>query len=267
MCKVIGVVSLKGGVGKTSSVIALGHAFSRLGKKVLLVDGNLSAPNLGLHLNIIEPEKGLHDVLQRNINPSDSINNLDNFDVITSRIFDEGNIEYLSLKKRISYLKNSYDVIILDSSPKLDEETLAVILASDELLVVTTPDVPTLGTTIKAVKYAKKRGTPISGLVLNKVYNKNFEISLKDVEETLGIPVLASIPYDIGFLKSLSEFKAFNEIKPNSEVSEEYMKLAGALVGEKYKTFKIKTLFGWINPRKQDINRTIYYKSLFGQTL
>jgi len=69
-------------------------------------------------------------------------------------------------------LKKRYDVILIDSSPSLNEETLAVILASDELLVVTTPDYPTLGMTMKSVKIARQRGTPISGLIINKVYKK-----------------------------------------------------------------------------------------------
>ncbi len=263
MCKVIGVVSLKGGVGKTSSVVNMGYALSKLGKKVLLVDGNLSAPNLGLHLNLVDPENGLHEVLQRKSNPSDAIIKLDDFDVIVSKLMGDEELEYLSLKKRLGHIKNNYDVVLIDSSPKLDEETLAVMLASDEILVVTTPDLPTLGTTIKAIQLAKKRGTPIGGLVLNRVYNKDFEISLKDVEETLGIPVLAVIPHDIGFLKSLSNFESFVKDKPKSEASEEYMKLAGSLVGEKYKPLKMKSFFRWVNPRKQDVNRAIYYRSLF----
>ena len=65
MGKSIGILSIKGGVGKTSSVIALGDAISGFGKKVLLVDGNFSAPNLGIYLNILNPEKTLHDVLDR----------------------------------------------------------------------------------------------------------------------------------------------------------------------------------------------------------
>ena len=55
MGKVIGIMSLKGGVGKTSVVGALGVAIARLGKKVLLVDANFNAPNLGVHFNLISP--------------------------------------------------------------------------------------------------------------------------------------------------------------------------------------------------------------------
>ncbi|GAG95692.1 unnamed protein product [marine sediment metagenome] len=65
MGKAIGILSLKGGVGKTSVVAALGDAFADFGKKVLLIDANFSAPNLGLHFNIVDPEKTIHDLLDR----------------------------------------------------------------------------------------------------------------------------------------------------------------------------------------------------------
>jgi septum site-determining protein MinD len=263
MGKIIGVVSLKGGVGKTSSVVALGHAFSSLGKKVLLVDGNLSAPNLGMHLNVFPPKNSLQDVLLRKINAHEAIENLENFDILSSDMFNDFELEVLSLKSKLKNLKNKYDIIIIDSSPKLDEETLAVMLASDEILVVTTPDVPTLGTTMKAVKLARNRGTNIGGLILNKVYNKNFEIPLKDIENTLEVPVLAVIPHDIEFLRALSEFKPFTEHKPNSEAGKEFIKLAHALSGEKYKPQRIRNFFSWVRPKKHEINRIIYYEGLF----
>ncbi len=263
MGKSIGVISLKGGVGKTSVVVALGDALAGLGKRVLLVDANLSAPNLGIHLNLIDPEKTLHDVLERSANPSSAVYKLENFDVLPAAIFSNVNINPLKLKDRIKLLKNSYDIVIIDSSPALNDETLAAMLASDELLVVTTPDYPTLSTTLKATKLARQRGTPISGIVLNKVHNRNFEIPLKDVEETLEIPVMAVIPHDINILRALSEFKPSTDFKPNSEASQEYKKLAAALIGQKYKKVRLNNLFNWISPKKQDINRTIFYESFF----
>ena len=263
MGKSIGIVSLKGGVGKTSVTVSLGHAISSFGKKVLLVDANFSAPNLGLHLDIIEPEKTLHDVMERKVNPSSAVHKLNNFDVLPASIFSDANISPLSLKNRINHLKRSYDIILIDSSPSLGDETLGAILASDELIVVTTPDAPTLGMTLKAVKFARKRGTPISGLVLNKVHGKNFEVTIKDVENTIEIPVMAVVPHDINVLRALSKFKPSTEFKPKSESSEEYKKLASVLIGEKYKPVKLKNFFRWVNPRKQDVNRTIFYENLF----
>lgn len=264
MGKSIGIVSLKGGVGKTSVVASLGSALSEFGKKVLLIDGNLSSPGLGLHLNIIDPEKTLHHVLNRTANAREAIyKHAEGLHIMPASIFEKIEVNPLKLRDKIKGLKRTYDVILIDSSPSLNEETLAVMLASDEIFVVTTPDHPTLSATIKAIRLAKQRGTPISGLILNKVHNKDFEISLKDIEETLEVPVLAVIPYDVNVLKSLSNMKPYTSHKPKSKGSIEFKKLAGILVGQKYKPTKLKRVFGWVNPKKQEINREIFYKRVF----
>ncbi|MCX6749277.1 MAG: AAA family ATPase [Candidatus Pacearchaeota archaeon] len=263
MGKTIGIVSLKGGVGKTSVVTALGGALSRLGKKVLLVDGNLSSPSLGLHLNVIEPEKTLHDVLNRNARLREAVYSSGNLDVIPASIFKEIEVNPLKLKDHLNSIKKRYDVIILDSSPSLDDETLAVILASDEVFVVTTPDHPTMSASLKAAKLAKQRGTPISGIILNKVHNKDFELSLKDIEGTLDIPVLAVIPYDTNILRALSNMEPSTTFKPNSKGSEEFMKFAATITGEKYESKGIMNFFRGMVPTKPEINREIFYNSAF----
>jgi septum site-determining protein MinD len=156
-------------------------------------------------------------------------------------------------------------MILIDSSPALNEETLAVMLASDKLLVVTTPDLPTISTTIKSTRLAKARGTPIIGLIINKAHNKHFELTTKEIEETARVPVMAVIPHDLKILESLSQFEPSTTYKPNSKASQEYKRLAATLLGEKYKPLKLKTLWKWINPSKQDINRTIFYEQMYGK--
>lgn len=278
MGKSIGILSIKGGVGKTSSVVALGDAISGFGKRVLLVDANFSAPNLGMHLKIVDPEKSLHDVLSRKANLRESIqryeiseNSLNplkskisyGFDVLPSDLFNRSVINPLELKNKIRYVKDSYDIILIDSSPALNDETLAAILASDEIIIVTTPDYATLSVTLKAVKLAKQRRTPIIGLILNKVHNKNFELSLDDIEKTVNVPVLAVIPHDVDMLKATANFVPSTTHKPNSKSSTEYKKLAGVLVGEKHKPLNFRDFFNPL-PKRHEINREIFYESLFG---
>ena len=280
MGKTLGILGIKGGVGKTTATIALGDAISGFGKKVLLVDANFSMPNLGIHLKIIDPEKTLHNVLNRTANMRESIQRFENtkkskifaapktesfrgFDVLPSSIFTTTKINPFDLKTKIRGLKNKYDFIIIDSSPALNEETLAAMLASDELFIVTTPDHPTLSATLKAAKLANQRKNPINGLILNKVHNKNFELSIDDIEKTAEIPVMAVIPYDVNVLKSLSVFTPSTSYRPKSKASIEYKKLAGVLVGEKHKPFDLKN-FLKLTPKRQDINREIFYERVFG---
>ena len=244
----------------------MGDAISKFGKKVLLVDGNFSAPNLGLHLNVIEPDATIHDVLTGNANPKDSIHNLDDFDfdIIPASIYSKKKINPLKLKEKMKTLKRRYDVTLIDSSPSLDEETAGVMLASDDILLITTPDHPTISNTLKAIKLAKKKGVNIVGLIINKAYNKNFEIPLEDIEDTAEVPVLAVIPHDVNNLKALSQFKPSTSHKPKSKGSSEYMKLGAALVGEKYDPVNLREMFNII-PKKQHINREIYYDSVFDE--
>jgi len=264
MGEIFGILSLKGGVGKTSSTISLGSCLAENGKKVLLVDCNFSAPNLGIHLNLVEPKSTIHHVLRKEVNIMDSIHSVGNLDIIPASLFKEPIINPLKLRDYIRSLRKKYDFILLDSSPALNDETLSVILASDKLLVVTTPDYPTLSMTLKAINLAKTRGTPIMGLILNKVYNKNFELNLDEIERTSDVPIIAVIPHDIHFSKSLSHFEPYTSFKPKSKGSYEYRKLASLLAGEKDNPRKFFNIFSKLSPNRQEINREIYYQSFFG---
>jgi MinD-like ATPase involved in chromosome partitioning or flagellar assembly len=116
--------------------------------------------------------------------------------------------------------------------------------------------------TIKSVKVAKQRGTPITGIIVNKVHNKKFEIPLKEIEKTAGVPVLAVIPHDVNFLKALSNFIPYPEYKSFSEGSIEFKKLAAVLIGQKYKPFDFRNMFR-LTPTLQEVNREIFYESVF----
>ena len=263
MGKSVGVISLKGGVGKTSSVAALGSALADFGKSVLLVDANFSAPNLGLHFNLVDPEVTLHHVLDRVGRLRDSIYNMGKVHLMPSSLFYSRAINPLRLRNAIKNLKRRYDVTVIDSSPSLGDETLGAMLASDELLVVTTPDVPTLSTTLKSVKRARQQGVPITGLVLNKVHNKDFEVSIDDIESTAEVPVLAVIPHDLNILRALRNALPITDFKPKAEASEEFRKLAGAMIGQKYKPFEWKKFFQVFTPSREEINREILYRRVF----
>src|SRR3990167_2121970 len=63
MPKIITITSGKGGVGKTTTAINLGAAINYFGREVLIVDGNLSTPNIGINFGSPEVPVNLNHVL------------------------------------------------------------------------------------------------------------------------------------------------------------------------------------------------------------
>lgn len=259
--KIIGIISLKGGVGKTSSVSNLGAALaSEFGKKVLVIDANFTAPNLGLHLGLVEPGTTIHDVLLDKAEINDAIYEHESGFHFIPGAYISRKIKPFKLKQKISYLKDYYDMILIDSSPNLNEEMLATMIASDELLVVTSPDYPTLSTTLRAIRLAKQKNTPITGLILNRVRNKKFELKIEDIEEAAQVPVLSVLPEDINVLEALAKTTPVTLHKPKSNASVEYKKLAACLIGEQYKDprfwHRLKSVFRK-DLAKENVNRLL----------
>lgn len=261
MTRTVGIIALKGGVGKTTTVAALGATLVKhFKRRVLVVDANFTAPNLGIHLGIFNPEKTLQDVCMSKIPIRDAIYATDyGVDLLPSSVNGVYHDVFM-LKKVLKNISSEYDIILVDSSPNLRDEILATMIASDELYVVTTPDFPTLSCTLKAIKVAKQKRTPIHGLILNKIRKKSFELSLSEIEETAETKVLAVIPDDVNILKSLAKSVPPTLQNETSEATIEFRKFAAFLLREKYNdpriTRKLKTLLFNQYPL-QDVNKEI----------
>ncbi|MBI2148447.1 AAA family ATPase [Candidatus Woesearchaeota archaeon] len=243
--KSIGIISIKGGVGKTTSVINLAHVLANdFGKKVVVVDANFSSPNVALHLGAANNKYSIFDLLNGKVKLSDVIHEHEfGFHVLPGGMGNgfNSNANYMKLKEKVNQLKNHYDVVLLDSSPTLNNELLSTIVASDELYVVSTPDLPTLGTTLRAVKLARDKKMNINGLILNKVRSKNYELKSADMERLSGIPLVGVINDNVRVLEALSKVKPATMLNPNSDVSLAYKKIASKMLSLPYGEPKFHT--------------------------
>ncbi len=234
--KAIGVISIKGGVGKTTSVINLANVLANdFNKKVVIIDANFSSPNIALHLGNIDHKYSLGDLLNKKAKLSDVVHEHEfGFHVIpTSLASDSSN--KLRLKQVVQNLKNNYDIVLLDSSPTMNDEILATIMASDELYVVSTPDLPTLTTTLRAVNIAKNNKMKVNGLILNKVRGKDYELKPIDMERLSGVPLIGVINDNVRVLEALDKVKPVTSLSPNSDVSIAYKKLAAKMINAEYR--------------------------------
>jgi MinD-like ATPase involved in chromosome partitioning or flagellar assembly len=263
MAKTIGIIAIKGGVGKTTIAASLATDLANhYRKKVLLVDANYSAPNLGLHMDIVQPIKTIHEVLDKKAKIQKAIHNKYGVDVIPGSYIYNKALNPLKLKDKLRKVKHSYDFVIIDSSPTLNNEILSTILASDSLFVVTTPDYPTISCSMRAANIALQKGKPIRGIIINKIRNPLYEISLKEIEEATSIPVVAKIPDDKKAIKSLFTRIPLSIYSRKSSFSKEINRLNAAITGHKEKIPFHKRIFPK-NFRREQVNRQLLKESFY----
>lgn len=260
--RIIGFISIKGGVGKTTTVANLGFILARdFGKKVLVVDGNFSGPNLGLHFGFTKHTKTLHDVLGGSASLQRAIYGHESgLHILPGSLFNNEKVDYSKFHQYMASLRGHYDVILIDSSPSLNQEMLATMTASDELFVLTTPDYVTLATTLHAIKVARQKRTYISGIIINKLRGKKFEIGLDDVQDATKVPVVSVLYDDESVLRALAKGLPVGGFKKNNDVAVEYKKLAAAIIGERYVDKRFKTSVKNLFTKKlsqDEINRAI----------
>lgn len=88
------------------------------------------------------------------------------------------------------------------------------------------------------MEYAKFLKRPIIGIVLNKVRGKSYELTKEEVEESLGVNVIAEIPDDPKVPESIAYRIPVVSYSPRSPASIAYKKLAAQLIGEEYEASK-----------------------------
>jgi len=258
MSNIIAFVSIKGGVGKTTMALETATSLVKhFNKRVLLVDANFSAPNIGLYLDLTN-EVSLHDALAGS-GLHNAIYEAHGVDIVPSSLYNTKNSDVFNLKKTLEKFKNRYDFIILDSSPNY-EELKPVIAAADKIFLVTSPDHVTLLTTLKAAEIARQKKTPIEGIIVNKIRSPRHEYNIDDIEEISKIPVLARVKDHKKMVEALSNKIPISAYDPSNPVSREIRSLASAISGEpESKEGFLRRIFfldGIIN--KEKINRDIF---------
>jgi septum site-determining protein MinD len=237
--KTIGIIGIKGGVGKTSLTANLGTSLAKdHNKKVLIVDANFSTPHLGYHLGLINPDNTLQKAINEEIQISKALYKHHSGAHIIPGALHNQKINHKKLKNILRPLKSHYDLILLDSSPTLHDEIHATLNAADELLVVSSPDYPTMSSTFHAIKLAQQNNVPIRGIVINKTRNKEYEISKKDIEEVTELGVLSMIPDDEKVLEALSQTIPIVLHSPKSPAAIEFKKLAESIIKRTRKSKK-----------------------------
>jgi len=243
MTRLIILTSGKGGVGKTTLSSNLAAALTDFGENVIVMDANLTTPNLGLHLGMHLTPNTLHSVLKGESRLKDAIYpHPYGFKVIPASLglndikgVDVGRLTEVSLK-----LIGKADYVIMDCAAGLGRETISALAASDETIIVTNPDLPSVTDALKILNLAKETNVKIIGGVINRTRGNLSELTKDEIENLLKIPIIAEIPEDPNVALSIAVKKPLIEFSPYSSAAVEIKKLAAKLSGRKYQEEIIK---------------------------
>jgi len=258
MSKVFVITSGKGGVGKTSTAINLGAAINYFGKDVLVIDGNLSTPNIGIHLNSPEVPINLNHILLKKAEVFEAIyEHKSGMKIIPSSlsIKELGKAKSGEIKNFKNDFKKISEYIVIDSAAGLGDEAISVIEIADELIVVTNPEMPAITDALKTIKLAEQLKKSVLGVIITRVNKDKIEMQPETVKEMLDTPILGMIPEDISVKKSLNLKDAVVHVYPKSKASRAYKEIAAKLLEIEYDSNKdreklVKRILGKLRLKK-----------------
>ncbi|CAG0928204.1 Flagellum site-determining protein YlxH [Planctomycetaceae bacterium] len=237
--RVMAISSGKGGVGKTNSVVNLAIAFSRLGKKVLLLDADLGLGNLDVLLglaprynisHLLSGERKIDEVLVEGpegimILPASSG---------VHELTDLATEERIALASHLETLGDGFDIMMIDTGAGISSNVLFFNTSAQEIVVVVTPEPTSITDAYALMKVMNQRhGERRFRLLVNSVKSRKEgievyrKISLA-AERFLNINVeyLGPVLHDDNVNRSVIRQKAVMELYPQTKASQCYQEIA-----------------------------------------
>lgn len=210
--RVIVVTSGKGGVGKTSVTANVGTSIARLGYKTVLIDADIGLKNLDLLvglenrimytvMDVFEGRCRLDQALTRD----KRWKNLSLLSISKNR--QRYNITRKNMDNIVQALVNlDYQYILIDCPAGIDVGFVNAVSPANEAIIVTTPELPALRDADRVAGLLEANNIYDIKLVVNRVrpdlVSSHNMLSVKDVQEALGISLLGAVPEDLEIILS-----------------------------------------------------------------
>jgi MinD-like ATPase involved in chromosome partitioning or flagellar assembly len=251
MSKIISVHSFRGGTGKSNTTANIATLLAQQGLRVGVVDTDIQSPGIHVLFNLDESEMShsLNDYLWGKCSIKDCA-----YDV-TGRVGADvkGQIYLIPSSIKASeiarILREGYDVgllndgfqslveglkldiLVIDTHPGLNEETLLSIAVSDALVIIMRPDQQDYQGTSVTVEVARKLDVPKMLMLVNKVPQALDPEDVKArIEQTYNCKVAAVLPHSDEMM-TLASSGIFSLRYPDHPVTQGLKNLVALLQG------------------------------------
>jgi pilus assembly protein CpaE len=236
--RVVTVFSPKGGAGKTVVATNLAMALAQGEQRTLLVDLDLHFGDAALMLGLV-PEKTVFDLVA-------SPGELDADKLAGYTTAHESGVALLAAPARpehgenvreagiarvIDVARDAYDAVVIDTAPAFDASMLAALDRSDDLVLLTGPDVASLKNVRLALQTLDALAFPRERLsVLHNRKGAPGGIKTQDIAHALGHPVRFTLPEDRAVVVGVNRGNPVVHSTERARFSQELCGVAAALV-------------------------------------
>ncbi|MCX7977759.1 MAG: MinD/ParA family protein [Bdellovibrionaceae bacterium] len=207
--RAISVTSGKGGVGKTTVVVNTALALSQQGKQVLILDADLGMANVdiffgirahGTIADVLEGKKSVREVLVEVTNGVDLLSGGSGLSAM-GRI---NHFQRRALFDELTNLPKPYDCVLIDTAPGIGDNVLYFNSASDETVVIITPDPASLTDSYALIKvlhqeYKENHFRIICNMVRDADDGRQLFAKFNDICQrflNVGLDFIGSVPAD-----------------------------------------------------------------------
>lgn len=255
--RVLTITSGKGGVGKSNMAVNLAVQLSRLGKKVIIFDADIGLANVEVMFGAI-PKYNLSDVLYKGMAMRDIISSgpMDiGFISGGSGIVELNNLtreQILSVVGKLSELDAMADVILIDTGAGISDSVMEFVIASPEVLLITTPDPSSLTDSYSLIKTLyRNRQFNYEDVMINVIANKvNSAADGQAVYDKLSSVVSQFLNWNVNYLglvpqdpvieKAIRQQQVVSIYDPESVSSQAFAKIAESLVSGENRYYEMK---------------------------
>jgi septum site-determining protein MinD len=238
--RIVTITSGKGGVGKTTTTGNLAVALAKLDKRVVCLDLDIGLRSLdlilGLESHIVYD---IMDVIEGRVRWQQALVKTARADGLfllpASQWREKSDLTAEQLRKLCHDLSADFDFVLLDCPAGIEEGFRNAIAPANEIIIVTTPDVPSVRGADRVVGILESIGKPSPTLLLNRVQNtqvqQGYVLEISDVLDILGIDLIGLVPEDPNVIINTS-MGVPAVLAKRSEAGAAFTRIARRLVGE-----------------------------------